>query len=138
MLSSGKRLTEDPIIRCSICLVAAAGSGLEPTPIKNSDVAATVTNQIALLQGTCRFSDADAADAKHEGQEFLRDVEGVRVRTILGHQQPAGKPRLNHVKSRTARGLRELAQMDEHIAVNLASQRRAAPQFAAEGCSAHS
>ena len=60
------------------------------------------------------------------------------MRAILGHQQPAGKPCLDHVESRTARGLRELAQMDEHIAVDLALQRRAAPEFAAEGCSAHS
>src|SRR5437867_4179434 len=67
----GKRLTEDPIVRCSICLVAAARSGLEPSPIKNSDVAAAVTDQIARLQGTRRLSDADAAHAKHEGQKLL-------------------------------------------------------------------
>src|SRR5947199_39629 len=63
----GKRLTEDSIVRCSICLVAAAGSGLEPTPVKNSDVAATVTNQIALLQGTRCFGDADTSTPSTSG-----------------------------------------------------------------------
>src|SRR6266576_1434090 len=96
-----RKLIEGPVIRCSIRLVAAAGSGLEPAPVENGDVAAAVTDQFALLQRARRLGDTDAADAQHEGQEFLRDVKVVRVRAILGHQQPTSKPRLDHVEART-------------------------------------
>ena len=60
------------------------------------------------------------------------------VRAILGHQQPAGEPGLDHVEARAGRRLRELAQMNEDIAVDLALQRRAASELAAEGRGAHS
>src|SRR5207253_9642258 len=100
-----ERLTEDPIVRFSICLVAPAGSGLESTPVQNGDIAAAVMDQVAPLQGARRLGDADSADAKHEGQVFLRDLEVVRVGAILGHQQPARQPRFDHVEARTGRRL---------------------------------
>src|SRR6202158_2816936 len=127
-----ERLTEDPIVRFPICVVASAGSGLESKPVKNRDIAAAVMDQTALLQRSRRLGDADSADAEHQGQDFVRDTEGARVRAILGHQQPAGKPLLDHMKARAGRFLGELAQMDEDIAVNLALQRPAASEFATE------
>ncbi len=60
------------------------------------------------------------------------------MRAILRHQQPAGQPRLDHVEARAGRRLRELAQMNERIAVDLALQRLAAPEFAAEERGVHS
>ena len=107
-------------------------------PVKNRDIAATVMDQTALLQGPGRLGYTDSPDAKHQGQEFLRDTKGVRVRAILGHQQPPGKPRLDHVEARTGCRLRELAQMDEDIAVNVALQRLAVSEFVAEGGGVHS
>src|SRR3954463_2728663 len=121
-------LTQRPIVRCSIRLVAAARSGLEATPVKNRYVPAAVADQFARLQGTCRLGHTDAADAQHEGEELLRDVEAVCVRAILRHQEPPRKPRLDHMKTCTAGRLRELAHMDEHIAVDFALQRRTAPE----------
>ena len=100
---------EDPIVRFPIRLVAPAGRGLESAPVEHGDVAAAVADQAGALQGTRRLGDADPADTEHQGQEFLRDVEGVGVRAILGHQQPAGEPRLDHVEARAGRRLRELA-----------------------------
>ena len=47
-------------------------------------------------------------------------MKGVRVRAILGHQQPAGEPRLDDVEPRTGRRLRQLAQDDADIPVHLA------------------
>jgi len=64
-------------------------------------------------------------------------MERIRVCAILRHQQPARKPCLDHMEARTARGLRKLAQMDVDVAVDPVLQRRAAPQFAAEGQCAH-
>src|SRR5204863_9154870 len=104
--SSVMDLTQRPIIRCSIRLVAAARSGLEATPVKNGDVATAVADQFARLQGTCRLGHTDAANAQHEGEELLRDVEAICVRAILRHQKPPRKPRLHQMKARTARRLR--------------------------------
>jgi len=74
------RLTEDPIVRFSIGFVAPAGSGLESAAVEHRDVVAAVTDEPTFLRGACRLRDANAADAKHQGQELLRDMEAVGVR----------------------------------------------------------
>jgi hypothetical protein len=94
-------------------------------------------DQAALLQGACRLGHANASNAKHEGQKLLREMEVVRPCPILGHQQPARKPRFNDVKARASRGLRELAHMNEDISIDAAPQRRALPHFAAERRGGH-
>src|SRR5690242_2141530 len=74
-----ERLIESSSIRFPILAVAAAGSGLESTPVENRDIAATVANQISLLQRTCRIRNADSTHAEHEGQELLGDMKRVSV-----------------------------------------------------------
>src|SRR5208282_215255 len=64
-------------------------------------------------------------------------MEVVRVRAILGHQQPAGKPRLDHVEASTSGSLRELAYLDKDISVGFALQRLTASEFAAERWRVH-
>ena len=84
-ITRSERLIEDSFVRFPIGAVAPAGSGLESTPVENRDIAAAVLDQIPPLQGTGRIGDADSADAEHEGQEFLGDMESVGVCTILRH-----------------------------------------------------
>ena len=126
------RLPQHPFVRVQIGLVAAACSCLETAPIENRDVASAVVNQPSGLQRACRLGDANAADAEHVGEKFLRNMECVGVRAILRHQQPACETRLDNVKARARGSLRELAQLDENVLVDLALQGRAAFEFAAE------
>jgi hypothetical protein len=131
-------LGEYSIVRFPICFVASAGSGSESTAVKYSNVPAAVVDQTLLLQGSRRPSDPDAADTKHESQVFLGNMEGVRVRAILRHQQPARKSCLDDVKARTGGSLRELAHVNKGIAIDFALQRRTAFEFAAERHRVHS
>ena len=129
-----KRLIESSSIRFPILAVAAAGSGLESTPVENRDIAATVVNQISLLQRTCRIG----THAEHEGQELLRDMKRVSVCTILGHEQPPGEACLYHMEARASRRPGKLAQSEEDIATDLVLQRMAASKFTAKGQGANS
>src|SRR4030095_11184164 len=92
----GRDLPEDPVVRIPIGLVAHARCGLEASPVEHGDIAAAVMDEVALLQSARRFGDAHSADAKHQGQEFLRYMKCARVRAILGHQQPAGEAGFAH------------------------------------------
>ena len=44
-------------------------------------------------------TDACPTHAQYVGQEFMRDAELIGVRPIAGHQQPAGKPRLDEMEA---------------------------------------
>src|ERR1044072_5138490 len=101
--ADGDSLAEDPIVGIPIRLVAAAGRGLESTPVENRDIAAGVMDQLAPLERARGLGAATRAYAENRGQKFLLHMKFVCVGPILFHHQPAGKPRLHHVKARTGR-----------------------------------
>ena len=41
---------ENPVVGCSICVVASARSSLQPAPVEDRNIAATVVDQIAPLE----------------------------------------------------------------------------------------
>jgi hypothetical protein len=61
MPPTGEWRAEDPAVSVQIRVVTSAGRGPESAPIKHRDVAAVVSNQTAVLQGTRRLGDADAS-----------------------------------------------------------------------------
>jgi hypothetical protein len=66
-----------------------------PTRTGSSDIdAAAATDESALMQRTRRPGDADSTDPEHEGEELVCDMERVRTRAILRHQQRAARARL--------------------------------------------
>src|SRR5438045_9779860 len=121
---------QDAIVHLAIGLIATARSGFESAPIEYGDMAAVVVDELVFLQLICGLGYAPATHAQHEGEEFMRDTEGVRVHPVLRHQKPSGKARLDHMVAGAGRRLRELAEQDEDVAIKPALQRRAAAQLA--------
>jgi hypothetical protein len=58
-------------------LVTPARGRFETFPIKNSDIAAAVTDQFPLLQGAGCLGDADSSHAQHARKKFVRKAEIV-------------------------------------------------------------
>ena len=70
---------------------------------------------LVFLERAGSSGDSDPAYAEHIGEEFVSHAESVRVRTILHHQQPAAKTRINLMKSRTRGGRGELSHQHADI-----------------------
>ena len=64
-------------------------------------------------------------------------MKRVRVRAILGHEQPAGEAGFNHMEAGAGRRLRELRQLDEGVAVHPAFERRPVFELAGEARGIH-
>src|SRR3954452_19502859 len=94
---------------CSpVGLVTFASGCLETTAVQDRDVAAVIADEDPVLQRSGGLGDADPTHAQHMPEKLVREMNCVRVRAVLSHQQPAGKTRLDHVEARTGGRLREL------------------------------
>src|SRR4029078_6173979 len=69
--------------------ITPARGGFQAAPVEDRHVATGVADQLALLQRTCCSSDADTTYAQHVRDEFLREIELIRMRAIPRHQKPA-------------------------------------------------
>jgi len=115
--------SEHVTVRVIRLAVAAARNSLESRPFQDRDPAAVIANQPFLSQGACGCRDAGAAYSQHVGKKFVRDKEGARVRTVLCHEQPAGKPRIDTMKMTARGGLRKLRHEHVHITVEKRAKR---------------
>jgi hypothetical protein len=57
--------------------VTSAGGALEPSHIDNGHIATAISDQLPALQGGCGARHAHSANAQHQCEKFVRDVELV-------------------------------------------------------------
>src|SRR5712671_6980882 len=67
-------------------LVALASRFFEACPVEDGDVAAAVTDQLALLQRMGGVGDGDPLHSQHVAEEFVRHAELIRLDAVMGHQ----------------------------------------------------
>ena len=91
-------------------LVTSARPRFQARSVEDSELASDVTDQVPLLEGAGRISNALAAHAQHVGEELLGELEFVRPETVMRHEQPAGEARLQRVETITGGRLGNLCQ----------------------------
>src|SRR4051794_2785644 len=69
--------------------IAFAGAGLQSFAVEDCDLAALRLNPTAILQRFQHLGDASPADAQHEGEEFVREINRVGIHAVLRHEEPA-------------------------------------------------
>ena len=80
-------------------LVALAGRVLQPHARENADLTANVADELSFSQRACGDGDRTSTHAQHVGEELVREVEMIRVRAVMRHQQPACRPCFDLVES---------------------------------------
>src|SRR5688572_11667968 len=80
--------------------VALAGCRLETLAVDDYDPAANIADQVPPLQCASGDSDRTPAHSEHVAEILMRELKVIRVRTVMGHQEPARQPRFGLVKSR--------------------------------------
>ena len=108
--------------------IAFACSAFQALAVEDVDVTALIFDQTDALQRARRHGDGGAARTEHLREELLRDEKRVILDTVLQHEQPAGEPRLDEVKSSAGSGLCQLDKCDVQVAVQELLQRWAAPR----------
>src|ERR1700731_4612983 len=79
--------------------VALARTGRQTLPVEDGEFPPAVADQAFLLEGFENLGDSGTPHAEHLGEELVRHREYVRVRPVLGHQQPAATALVNRVKA---------------------------------------
>ena len=88
--------------------VALASTLCEPGGIEDRDAAAGIGDEAFALEITSRHGDADAADAEHAGEKFMRKLQLIRLRAVARHQEPARGACLYRMKRVAGGGLSKL------------------------------
>ena len=83
--------------------VALAGCRLETFAVHDFDRAADVADQLPPLQRARGDRDRTPAHAEHVAEILVREMQAIRVRAIVGHEEPARQPRFGLVESRAGR-----------------------------------
>src|ERR1700737_3825624 len=92
-------LIQDAGERFLVRRITPASSGFQAASVEDRERAAPVADQLAPAQSTGGLSNAGTAHAQHVGEEFVRDLELIGVRSIASHQEPTGKPRLHKMEA---------------------------------------
>ena len=79
--------------------VTLAGHRFQACAVQDLDLAARIADHLRLLHGAGGDGDGAALHAQHVGQQFVGQVEVVGVGPVVGHQQPARKPRLHFMET---------------------------------------
>src|SRR5512134_2587055 len=87
-------LAEDAVVDVLRRPVAPAGGGFQAAAGEDRDVTAAVANQLPPLQPACGLGHADPPHPEHVREEFVGQVEVVRMGPVVRHQQPTGEPGL--------------------------------------------
>src|SRR5947209_6123273 len=89
-------------------LVAFARFGFQPCAVLDYDMPTLIANQPLLSKLTGGDSHACAPRAEHGCYELLSNFHIFRLCSVMAHQQPAGQPPVNMMRSVTGGGLRDL------------------------------
>lgn len=105
-------------------LIALAGCGFEFIAEQDLHVTAMIFDESALLQRSRDDGHGGTAGAEHHGEEFLGEVEGIGLRAILGHEEPAGEALFGLMQAVTTGELPEVEGLLLHKFENAASDLR--------------
>src|SRR3954454_3867760 len=108
------------IIDLPVGPITLARGRLQATSIQDRDRAAVITDEGLVLQRCRGLGDADSTNTEHVPEKLVSEINGVGVRAVLGHQEPASETRLDHMEPRTGRRLCELAHQHIKIAMQTA------------------
>jgi len=75
--------------------IALASSFLKPRGIQDTNLSAAIVNEPFFLKVAGSQRNTGTGNAKHIGEEFVRQIEGVEVCAICAKEQPASKPLLD-------------------------------------------
>src|SRR6266849_10582674 len=107
-------------------LVTLANMRFQLRPIKNSNMSSHVADQAFHLQTLRGVSHSFAAHSQHVRDELLSHLQLIRLRPVVGHQQPATESLFYRVKPIAHGRLRDLSDQSLRISkqqvLKLASQ----------------
>src|ERR1700730_17766621 len=129
---------QDAVVRFLDRRITLASSGFQAASVEDRERAAAVADQLAPAQSSGGLGNACTAHAQHVGEEFVRDLELIGVRSIASHQEPPGKPRLHNMEASATGRLCQLAQCYIKVTVQTSLQRRAVFELTAKCRRLHS